>query len=87
MRNKYVGIIAMILFLTLICSQAGASEGTGMSTDTRERIIEQYGLDLPVAGSPDWSGTDVGISGPVELLVMICRFIVSPLVFTIQEIL
>lgn len=87
MRNKYVSIIAMILFLTLICSQAGAAEGTGMSPETRERIIEQYGLDSPVAGSPDWSGMDVGISEPVELLVMICRFIVSPLVFTIQEIL
>ncbi|AIQ59024.1 hypothetical protein [Paenibacillus borealis] len=87
MRNKYVSIIAIMLFFTLICSQAGATEGTVMSTETKERIIEQYGLDSPVTGSPEWSGMDVGISSPIDVFVMLCRFIVSPLVFTIQEIL
>ena len=87
MKNRYMAIIAIVLVFMLAFSQAGAAEGEVMSTETKDRIVEQYGLEMPAPAGPDWSGFDVGISEPVELLIMLCRLIVNPLWFAVHEIL
>lgn len=52
--------------------------------ETRDRLAEQYGLNLSPPVSRDWSGIDIGFSNPVELFMMFCRFIADPLMFMIH---
>ncbi|QUL52465.1 hypothetical protein KDC22_18605 [Paenibacillus tritici] len=87
MKNRYKAIITIVLVLVLACSQAGAVGRGGVPADeTKERIMEQYGLDVPAPAGADWGNIDVGISGVDEFVLRVCRFMVNPLVFIIREI-
>lgn len=87
MKNTYRIVLVMMLIMALACPLAGA-EGVGVPAETKERIMEQYGLDAPPA-SPvwDWSSVDVGGSGLNDGLLFVCRVIINPLGFMLQEML
>lgn len=89
MRNKYIymTVVSIMLVLTFACAEAGATGGPAMNTGDKARIAEQYGLELPVPATPGVSGLDVGMSSPADILIILCRFLVNPLAFTIHEIL
>ncbi|WNS44973.1 hypothetical protein [Paenibacillus sp. MMS20-IR301] len=87
MKLKKIAILVIMLLLVLVCSQAGATEDGGISAETRERISDQYGLESPSSVLPYWAGADIGTSSPVDLMLLIIRFIVSPLTVMIQELL
>lgn len=84
---KYKIVLMMIaLILMLSCSQAWASERDVIPIEAKGKIAEQYRLEPPAPVSPDWSRIDMGISAPVDLFIKLCRFLVNPLVFTVNEI-
>ncbi len=87
MKNTYRVVLVMMLIIALACPLAGA-EGLVVPAETKERIIEQYGLNAPPA-SPvwDWSNVDVGVSGFTDGLLYLCRVIINPLSFMLQEML
>lgn len=87
MKNTYGIVLVMMLIMALACPLAGA-EGLVVPAETKERIIEQYGLDAPPP-SPvwDWSSVDVGVSGFTNGLLYLSRVIMNPLGCMLQEML
>lgn len=87
-RNKLIAIIAVILIMVSVPSGAViAEQGTVMNSETRERLIEQYGLSEPdPPNRVDWNQTDIGVSNPITIIVSIGRLFSYPYAF-IAEIL
>lgn len=87
MKNTYKVVLVMVLVLALACPLAGA-EGVAVPAETKERLMEQYGLDAPPASPAwEWSGVDVGGSGFAGGMLFVCRVIMNPLGIILQEML
>lgn len=88
MKNTYKVILAHMLVLVLACSQVSA-ERSAIPAETKERIIEQYGLELPAQTGPGRGGVDFEISrlGVTDLFLWLGRFMVNPVAYIIQKIL
>ncbi|MEK4042359.1 hypothetical protein NSU18_01755 [Paenibacillus sp. FSL H8-0048] len=79
MKITYKVILAKMLILVLASSQAGA-EGSAIPAETKERIIEQYRLELLAQTGPSRVGIDFEISGlgETDLFLWLGRFMVNP---------
>ncbi|WP_405113825.1 hypothetical protein MHH28_08225 [Paenibacillus sp. FSL K6-1217] len=78
-------MLPLILILALMGQVAGA-EGVAVPAETQERIMEQYGLDAPSPPVWDWSSVDIGGSGITDGMLFVCRMMLNPLGFLLQEI-
>ncbi|MRN56859.1 hypothetical protein [Paenibacillus monticola] len=86
MKKKYIAMLIVLFVLSLLCIQPGyveADNGVVISSETKDRLTQQYGLDKPETSS--WSGVDVGVSSSVQLFIIVSKVIVNPYVFVIQE--
>lgn len=86
MKNTYKVVLVMVLVLALACPLAGA-EGVAVPAETKERLMEQYGLDAPPLPVWDFGSIDVGGSGFAEGMLFVCRMIMNPLGIILQEML
>ncbi|MFC6650511.1 MULTISPECIES: hypothetical protein [Paenibacillus] len=86
MKNTYKIMLSLMLILALIGPVAGA-EGVAVPAETRERLMEQYGLDAPAQPVWDWSSMDIGGSGIVDGMLFVCRMMMNPLGVMLQEML
>ncbi|MEK3793210.1 hypothetical protein MKX42_15880 [Paenibacillus sp. FSL R7-0204] len=86
MKNTYKVMLSLMLALALIGPVAGA-EGAALPAETQARLMEQYGLDAPALPLWDWSSVDVGGSGITGGMLFVCRLMLNPLGFLLQEML
>ncbi|OMF93656.1 hypothetical protein BK147_18250 [Paenibacillus sp. FSL R7-0337] len=87
MKNTYKIMLSLLLVLALIGPVVAGAEGAAVPAETQERLMEQYGLDVPPLPVWDWSSVDVGGSGIAGGMLFVYRMIVNPLGFLLQEIL
>ena len=89
MRRKNIAVLAMLFILMMVCIQQSSVIADGaivVDTETKDRLIEQYGLDEPEPIKPAlWSQIDFGISNPISLFVSIGRIFLYPYAFAAQE--
>ena len=83
MKKKYIAVF-MVLFVFLLLIPGYIDAGNGMDSRTKDRLIEQYGLNKSTTSN--WNAVDVGISNPVQLFIIISKVIVNPCVFAVQEV-
>ncbi|MRN52558.1 hypothetical protein [Paenibacillus monticola] len=76
MKKKYLAILMVLCVLCLLCIQPGyveADNGAVIDRETKDRLIQQYGLDKPETSS--WSGVDVGISNLVQFFITVRKIL------------
>ncbi|WP_143013346.1 hypothetical protein [Paenibacillus jilunlii] len=92
LRNKYIFIFmftCFAAFLLLVLQPAlvhAADTGTIVDSGTKERLMEQYGLEPPKPSfSMGWTGMDGGMSTPLQVFLAICGLAASPYLVVIWK--
>ncbi|MEK3905013.1 hypothetical protein [Paenibacillus sp. FSL R7-0179] len=80
-------MLSLMLVLALIGPAVAGAEGMAVPAETRERLMEQYGLDAPPLPEWDWSSIDVGSSGITGGMLFMYRLMLNPLGVMLQELL
>lgn len=88
MRNKYTSLFFVLIIAMITVLHPGnvhANGKTGSEAGIQERIIQQYGLDVPESsGSTFWSGGDLGISHPFPFVMDLGKMMRNPYAFVVQ---
>lgn len=89
MRRKNIAVLAMLFILMMMCFRQSSVIADGaivVDSETKDRLIEQYGLDEPEPINPaPWSQIDFGISNPISIFVSIGRLFLYPYAFAAHE--
>ncbi|AIQ66692.1 hypothetical protein [Paenibacillus graminis] len=85
MRNKHKIIFTFTCFAAFIllflqpALVHAADAGTIVDSGTKERLMEQYGLEPPKPSfSISWTGMDARMSTPIQVFLAICGLAASP---------